>query len=98
MLPYYTDTAEDIVAFAGKMKSKNRKTGLRNILDAFESAESTEEAELFLRYMNAKEKKAENRIELSDICGYEKSVGYYIGNGRRYYIWNDLMTILDFIE
>lgn len=98
MLPYYTDTAEDIVAFACKMKSKNRKTGLRNILDAFESAESTEEAELFLRYMNAKEKKAENRIELSDICGYEKSVGYYIGNGRRYYIWNDLMTILDFIE
>lgn len=98
MLPYYTDTAEDVVEFARKIKNRNSKTGLRNVLDAFESAESTEEAELFLRYMNAKERKAENRIELSDIRGYEKSVGYYIGNGRRYYIWNDLMTILDFIE
>lgn len=95
MLPYYTDTAEDIVKFALEMKENKSKTGLRNVLDAFENAESTEEAELFLRYMNAKEK---NKIELADIRGYEKSVGYYIRNGRKYYIWNDLITILDFID
>lgn len=98
MLPYSAETAEDIVNFALGIKKRNGKTRIRNILDAFDNAESVEESELFLRYMNAKEKESENRIELSDVRGYEKSVGYYINNGCRYHIWNDLMTILDFIE
>lgn len=98
MLPYYTDAAIDIIKFAKKMKTRCGKTRLRNVLDAFQRAESSEEAELFLQYMNAKEKNPQNKIELSTITGYEKTVGYYIADKKKYYIWSDLMEILDFIE
>ncbi|MGN0692684.1 MAG: hypothetical protein ACI4K7_10085 [Oscillospiraceae bacterium] len=94
----YTDAAKEIIAFAKDIRDREMKTRLRNILDAFTSAESSEEAELFLNYTNAKEKYDNKKIKLPDINGYEKTDGYYIRNGKKYYIWSDVIQLPDYIE
>ncbi|MBP1549635.1 MAG: hypothetical protein J6A05_06485 [Oscillospiraceae bacterium] len=110
MLPYYTDEAKDILGFAQKMKDKKLKTKLRNIQEAFENAESPEEANLFLAYMNAKEKedgsinaktgkpKLDKRIFLPDVSGYTTDGGYYTNEDGRCYIWNDLLSLMEFCD
>lgn len=97
MLPYYTDAAKDILGFAQKMKDKKLKTKLRNIQEAFENAESPEEANLFLSYMNAKEKESK-RIFLPNISGYTTDGGYYMKEDGRCYIWNDLLSLMEFCD
>ncbi len=97
MLPYYTDEAKNILEFAQKMKRNEQKTKLRNIQEAFENAESPEEANLFLGYMNAKEKQ-NKRIFLPDIPGYTTDGGYYTKEDRRCYIWNDLLSLMEFCD
>ncbi len=97
MLPYYTDAAKDILGFAQKMKDKKLTTKLRNIQEAFENAESPEEANLFLSYMNAKEKESK-RIFLPDISGYTTNGGYYMNEDGRCYIWNDLLSLMEFCD
>lgn len=112
MLPYYTDAAKDILGFAQKMKDRDKKltTKLRNIQEAFENAESPEEANLFLSYMNAKEKedgsinaktgkpKLDKRIFLPNISGYTTDGGYYMKEDGRCYIWNDLLSLMEFCD
>ena len=97
MLPYYTDEAKDILEFAQKMKDNKLTTKLRNIQEAFENAESPEEANLFLSYMNAKEKESK-RIFLPDISGYTTDGGYYMNEDGRCYIWNDLLSLMEFCD
>lgn len=97
MLPYYTDTAEDIIAMADGFKSNKNKTRLRNVLDAFMNAESAEEANLFLKYFNAKD--TGYSVVLSEAAGYSIDGGFYKdSDGKRYFAWNDILNMLDYIE
>lgn len=97
MLPFYTDTAKDIIAMADKFKREINKTRLRNVLDAFTSAESADEANLFLGYFNAKS--TETAVKLLPAAGYSVDGGFYVDSGGKKYIaWKDILTILDYID
>lgn len=96
MLPYYTDAAEDIVGMARKFSEKKNKTRLRNVLDAFMNAESAEEADLFLKYFNAKG--SGEAVRLQPVAGYSVDGGSYVRDNKRYLVWKDILTLLDFIE
>ncbi len=92
MLPYTLETADRISEIVSETTSKTR---LRNILTAFENASCPEEANLFLKYMNAKADK-KNIIRLPEIDGYTVDGGYYVSGEKRSYIWGDLLTLADF--
>ena len=94
LLPYTHKIATDVLKFAEKMK-KVDNSRLRNILDAFENAQSTKEANLYLEYMNAKH---EENVDLDEIDSYELYGGYYYRGGTYYYIWRDLIYLLKFCE
>lgn len=97
MLPYYTDTAEDIIKLAERFRQDKNKTRLRNILDAFMNADSAEEANLFLRYFNAKNQGLP--VTLSKAAGYCTDGGFYKDtDGNKYIVWNDILTMLDYID
>lgn len=97
MLPYYTDTAEDIIRMTEAFSKDKNKTRIRNVLDAFSNAESAEEAELFLRYFNAKN--TGSPVELLPVEGYTVKDGFYVApDGKRYIIWKDLITMMEFIK
>lgn len=97
MLPYYTDAASDIVELAEGFKNNKNKTSLRNILDAFMNAQSPEEANLFLKYYNAKNKGDD--VTLSKVAGYTVDGGFYKdADGKNYLAWNDIITMLGFID
>lgn len=97
MLPYYTDTAEDIIEMTERFAREKNKTMIRNILDAFINAESAEEANLFLNYYNAKNNSAE--VKLLPVAGYTAEGGFYADpDGKKSIIWKDLITIIDFIK
>ncbi len=97
MLPYYTDTAEDIIRMTDEFSENINKTRIRNVLDAFENAESAEEADLFLNYFNAKNR--ESIVELLPVDGYTIKGGFYTDHdGKRYIVWNDILTMMDFIK
>ena len=109
LLPYSIQTANDILKFVDFIeKEKNvSNSRIRNLSDAFENAESYEEASLFFQYMNAKFKKTDKKtdavtgvITLPEIFGYKKDDeyhGYYIDDeGRHHYIWDDLINLLEY--
>ncbi len=100
MLPYLTQTAEKIVDYVKSHKSKGKqgKTALRNILDAVLKSESDEEANLFMEYFKVRNEKI--NLETPDLEGYTKNGLFYTKNdtGERFYIWNDLLDLLDFVE
>ena len=98
MLPYLTENAVKIVKFAEKHRDNSRKTGLRNILDAFSDSESELEANLFLEYYKAKN--SEKNLELPELDKYTLNGGYYISKetNQYCYIWKDLINLIDFIE
>lgn len=98
MLPYLTENAVKIVKFAEKHRDNSRKTGLRNILDAFSDSESELEANLFLEYYKAKN--SEKNLELPELDKYTLNGGYYISTetNQYCYIWKDLINLIDFIE
>ncbi|WP_310603145.1 Cas10/Cmr2 second palm domain-containing protein [Anaerosporobacter sp.] len=85
-----------------------KKTKLRNIYMAFEEAEK-EEGDLFFRYTNAREKE-ENRIELPEKIGNceenenctcysrNENSAYYEKDGQLYYIWKDILELLDYCQ
>ena len=97
LLPYTYDVACKVLRYANKIKGNNR-TKIRNILNAFENAESIEEANLFLEYLNAKRKKDEPKIELDCIEPYEVCGGYYKKDNQYYYIWRDILDLLKFAK
>lgn len=97
LLPYTYDVACDVLKFVKKMR-EHKQTKIRNILDAFENAESKEEANLFLEYMNAKKKDHEAEIKLDDIVSYTKDGGYYRKDNQHYYIWRDVLDLHEFTE
>ena len=97
LLPYTYDVACKVLRYANKIKGNNR-TKIRNILNAFENAESIEEANLFLEYLNAKRKKDEQKIELDCIEPYEVCGGYYKKDNQYYYIWRDILDLLKFAK
>ena len=109
LLPYSIQTANDILKFAGYIeKEKNvSNSRIRNLSDAFENAESYEEASLFFQYMNAKFKITDRKtdavtgvIRLPEISGYktdDEYQGYYIDDeGSHCYIWDDLINLLEY--
>lgn len=97
MLPYYTDTAEDIIRMAESFSKNKNKTRIRNVLDAFENAESPDEANLFLDYFNAKD--TGFPVEPMPVEGYTINGGFYTDyEGKKYIAWNDILTIMDFIK
>jgi hypothetical protein len=96
MLPYTLETADKISAIVSKIGAeKTAKSRLRNILTAFENATCPEEANLFLKYMNAKADKS-RIVKLPEIGGYSVDGGYYVRGGKRSYIWGDLLELSDF--
>ncbi|MBP0961480.1 MAG: hypothetical protein J5864_04990, partial [Oscillospiraceae bacterium] len=109
MLPYLTETAETIIKFAEKLKTKGAigKTALRNLLDAFVNAESPLEANLFFEYYNARliENRKNEKVLLPQLEKYTLEGGYYTrsktdettGN-EKCFIWKDLLNIIDFLE
>lgn len=97
MLPYYTDAAEDIAAMALQFKRDQSRSGLRNVLDAFMNSQSAEEADLFLKYFNVRGKGTE--VKPLPIAGYSVDGGFYTdNNGKKYFVWKDILTMLDFLE
>lgn len=96
MLPYSLSTAKQVAGIAGTMDG-TAKSRLRNILDAFENADFPEEANLFLRYMNAKSD-PEKRIKLPEISGFTLDGGYYVQEGQYCYIWKDLLELSGFTD
>ena len=96
MLPYSLSTAKQVAGIVSGMDG-TAKSRLRNILDAFRNADSTEEANLFLRYMNAKSN-ADKRIALPEISGFTLDGGYYVQDEKYSYIWNDLLELSGFID
>lgn len=97
MLPYYTDTAEDIINMTETFAKGKNKTRIRNVLDAFSNAESAEEANLFLNYFNAKN--TGSPVKLLPVEGYTVKDGFYIdSDGKKYIIWKDLLTMMEFIK
>lgn len=102
LLPYTHKIATQVLELADKMRSVD-KTRLRNILDAFERAQSTKEANLYLEYMNAKfkeevTKEVTKEVTLDKIDSYEVVGGYYFKNGTYHYIWRDLIYLLEYYE
>lgn len=100
LLPYSLDAAKQIIVFADELrKNGNLQTRLQNIASAFRNAESDTEASLFFEYINAKENKAENKIELYAIHGYQQKSCYYENAaGKACYIWEDLLDLIKFGE
>lgn len=100
LLPFSHDVACKVLNFVKEIKTTGEygKTKIQNILDAFENAESIEEANLYLEYMNAKRKKNEKAIELKNIDPYEICGGYYKKGNVYYYIWRDILDLLEFTE
>lgn len=100
LLPYSLDGAKQIMSFADTLrKNGTLQTRLRNIASAFRNAESDTEASLFFEYINAKETKAENKIKLSAIHGYQLKGCYYENTaGQACCIWEDLLDLIKFGE
>lgn len=115
LLPYSIQTANDILKFVDYIYNYNSeeerlasKSRIRNLSDAFENAESYEEASLFFQYMNAKFKKTDKKtnavsgvITLPEVFGYKTAdeyKGYYIDEeSKLYYIWDDLINLLEYV-
>ncbi|MBE6900923.1 MAG: hypothetical protein E7478_00455 [Ruminococcaceae bacterium] len=95
MLPFSAEEAESILDYVRAVRNNNTATTrINNIAEAYETAESIEEANLFFAYMNAKEDKADKRIQLPEIKGYSIVGGCYEKDGRTYTLWNELLELI----
>ena len=94
MLPFSAEETEAVLDYVNTIK-RNSVAGskLRNIAEAYETAESFEDANLFFAYMNAKEDKPDKRISLPEIQGYRINGGCYEKDGRIYTLWNELLDL-----
>lgn len=89
--PYSVKTANNISEWVKNHSSQNSKSQIRNLLDAFDNAESTKEAKLFYNYTNAKN---DNNISLPEIDGFKLDSGFYLSKkGESFYIWNDILDL-----
>lgn len=95
MLPFSAEEAESVLDYVRIVKNNNTATTrINNIAEAYETAESIEEANMFFAYMNAKEDKAEKRIKLPYIKGYNIVGGCYEKDGITYTLWNELLELI----
>lgn len=101
LLPYSTEAAEGILEYVKKLKSSAGRTSIRNIYDAYMTADSNEEAWLFLNYLKARTK---NDIALPEINGYELKDGLYMrtkgadADEPRRFIWRDIIEIERYVD
>lgn len=90
MLPYSVKTAKNISVWVKNHSTQNSKSQIRNLLDAFNNAESIEEAKLFYNYINAKN---DNKVSLPKIDGFTLDSGFYKSEKGVFYIWNDILDL-----
>ncbi len=91
MVPFTVAEAETVLKYVEKNSSSNSR--LRNIAEAYENAESKEEANLFYAYMNAKE--PQKQIVLPKLDNYELDGGYYKKDEKLYTLWNELLDLIE---
>ncbi|MCD8094856.1 MAG: hypothetical protein LUE12_01845 [Ruminococcus sp.] len=101
LLPYTVEAAEKIIDFAANMKRDKTdvNTMLQNLSEAFKNCESSEEANLFFEYFNAKISddkriKLEKNIDSFSLDGAFYNSEYTEKNNL--YLWDDLIDILEF--
>ncbi len=99
MQPYSLKTGQAVAVMAREFNSNAARSRLRNLLDAFSTSESIEEAALFFRYLNAKANTGE-KVKIPEIPCYKSNPndGYYTKDGKNFFIWDDLMNLLDYCE
>lgn len=93
MQPYSIHNAENIADWTDKNRSNAAKTRIRNIIDAFNNAECTQEAMLFFDYLSAKN--SDGKASMPNIEGFNKKSGFYLrpDSDDCQYIWNDLLEL-----
>ena len=95
--PYSLDAAKEILKYVSKLK-RNKcldSSRLYNISEAFHQADLEIEASMFLDYINCKDKeKAVLPPETLDRYVYQD--GYYHKDGKTYFIWDDLIDLMQF--
>jgi GGDEF domain-containing protein len=107
LMPYSVKAVKQLLAFAEPIRNlADVKTRLQLLNAAFHDAECHEEADLFLKYVNAKESEQKKRLNLPQLDGYQLNGGFYKRTGhygdtlaeekRTGYIWNDLLYLLQY--
>ena len=107
LMPYSLDAVRQLLKYAESIRKLSAvQTRLQALNTAFRDAECSEEARLFLSYVNAKETNPDKRLTLPELDGYELNGGFYTRTGnygetlseenRTGYIWNDLLYLLKY--
>lgn len=94
--PYRTDSAKQLLQVVRSLSARG-KTALRNIYNVYCNADVGEEAELFFKYHNAKAGN-DAKITLPQIAGYTIENGLYCRNGKKAFIWKDILDLLSFSD
>lgn len=97
LLPYSLDVAKEILQYVSKLKQNKRldPSRLYNISEAFHQADLEIEASMFLDYTNCKDKK-KAVLPPEKLGGYVYKDGYYHKDGKTYFIWDDLIDLMQF--
>lgn len=99
MLPYSYEQLIPVLKFVEGLQTKEMKTRIRNIAEAYANVESSAEMSLFYRYVNAKESKAVKRIRMPDIPGYVRHDGYYENcSGQDVAFWEDIIDLMNYYD
>lgn len=99
MLPYSYEQLIPVLKFVKDLQTKEMKTRIRNIADAYANVESAAEMSLFFKYVNAKESKAEKRIRMPEIPGYIRRDGYYENDRREdVALWEDIIDLMNYYD
>ena len=98
MLPYSYEQLIPVLKFVKDLQSKEMKTRIRNIAEAYANAESSAEMSLFFRYINAKESKAEKRITMPEVPGYILHDGYYEKDSDDVAFWEDIIDLMNYYD
>ena len=99
MLPYSYEQLIPLLKFVKVLQTKDMKTRIRNIAEAYANVESTDEMGLFFKYVNAKESKEDKRIRMPEIPGYTRCDGYYVNDsGEDLSFWEDIIDFVNFYD
>lgn len=99
MLPYSYEQLMPVLKFVKSLQTKDVKTRIRNIAEAYANIESSAEMSLFYRYVNAKESKEAKRIRMPEIPGYTLCDGYYENDsGEDKAFWEDIIDLINYYD
>ena len=95
MQPYNYNAAVQLMRMIRELAAKGNTSRIRNIYDAYCTADTNEEAELYFKYQNARSQKT---LTLPEIDGYTLQNGIYERYGEKSFIWKDIIALWNFSE